>query len=62
MGQVSGTTLHTTEFAHVAERTIIGDSRFGSVNAAMALQKHWLYFIEGVNNGYYGFPKAHMKE
>lgn len=60
-GKSTATTLRITEFLHGTGRTVVGDSWFGSVNTALALKRHGLYFIGNVKNGYYGFPKEIMK-
>ena len=41
--------------------TFIADSWFGSVDIAVALLKHNLYFIGNVKNDYFGYPKARVK-
>ena len=60
-GKSTGCTLRLTEPYHGTGRTVVGDSWFGSVNTAVALLKHGLYFVGNVKNGHYGYPKAWVK-
>ena len=60
-GKSTGCTLRLTEPYHGTGRTVVADSWFGSVNTAVALLKHGLYFVGNVKNGHYGYPKAWVK-
>ena len=60
-GKSTGCTLRLTEPYHGTGRTVVADSWFGSVNTAVALLKHGLYFIGNVKNGHFGYPKDWVK-
>ena len=61
-GKSTGCTLRLTQIYHGTSRTIVGDSWFASVNTALAMKKHGLYFVGNVKNGHFGFPLKFLKE
>jgi len=53
-------TLRLTKNWHGTQRTVVGDSRFASVNTAVALKKHGLYFIGNVKVAKTLYPHKYL--